>query len=158
MRKEPEKLLLILLVSLILCFYSISASESSQTERSEKGRSLETPIVLIPIPLDQEIPDCTLADKNDALWFLFYASKGYKYKFEFIEASSTNEKVSPKLEVSITGGLKEEKFQSDPKNTESSNSNKLTINYEGNKSGNHYIRLALFSKGQWEGKLTYIMQ
>jgi hypothetical protein len=145
--KKSTLLPVIGIVTGLFLLSTVYSAGNSNTAASKEGKSQEKAIILVPLPFDQETDPYTLAPKDDSLWFLFYASKGENYIFEFTEENGTGEIRASFYGGSVTPDLETSKKMGDKKS--------FTVSFTAKDHGNYYIKLSVAENSTWKGKLKY---
>ena len=82
MKNKIIRVSLTLLTVLTLVFAASLAAEGDNG--SAQGKTKASAIVLLPLPFDQETGTIAIESQTETLWYLFYASQGQDYVFEFV--------------------------------------------------------------------------
>ena len=112
-----------------------------------EGQSRDNPVVIVPLPFDQETDPYSLARKGDVLWFLFYANTGDNFVFEFTEASGAGRLLAALFNDADAPLFEYSKQLGDKLN--------FVIAFSAKATGNYYIRLSPDTDSSWRGTLKY---
>ena len=147
--KKFQLPLVIGLVAGLFILNTVYSAGNSNVPAGKEGKSKEKAIILVPLPFDQESDPYALVQKDDALWLLFYASKGENYIFEFIEESGTGTLKAAFFGSGSSPELETSKKLGDKKN--------FVISFTARDQGNYYIKLSAGEATSWKGKLKYFI-